>query len=339
MRRRVGSAAARSDVKTDGIPKSCPKPATESNAENRKEIRWIRHRRADNTMDRRPTPASHPLSMSDIQDLRSRIDAIDTELVRLLNQRAVVAQEIGALKHREGLPIYAPEREESLLRGIVEKSGGPLGGDSLRAIYREIMSASLALEKDICIACLGPSGSPTHQAAREKFGASVRYSILQDVEGVFHAVRSGEADCGVVPIEESGHGVVSPTLDALAETDLLACAEIVVSGDAGNEDRGASRMLVMAKTTGSPSGRDASLLMLRIEDKPGALLAALEPFKDHEINLDHFASRRASKGSRDTFFFIEADGHTRDLQSSDILRDLSMCCRAVKILGSYPKAV
>jgi len=280
-----------------------------------------------------------PIAMSDIQDLRSQIDSIDTELIRLLNQRAAVAQEIGALKHREGLPIYAPEREESLLRGIVDKSDGPLGGDSLRAIYREIMSASLALEKDICIACLGPSGSATHQAAREKFGASVRYSLIHSVEGVFDAVRSGEADCGVVPIEEAGHGVVSATLDALAETELLACAEIVIPGEPGNEDRGASRMLVMAKSTGSPSGHDASLLMLRIEDKPGALLAALEPFKDHEINLDHFASRRASKGSKDTFFFIEADGHNRELQSSDILRDLSMRCRAVKILGSYPRVI
>jgi len=275
--------------------------------------------------------------MSEIAQLRGKIDALDGELIRLLNERASIAKEIGELKHREGLPIYAPEREESLLRSVLEKNQGPLSPESIRAIYREIMSASLALEKDICIACVGPSGSPTHQAARDKFGSSVKYTLTQNVQGVFNAVTTGQADCGVVPIEEAGHGIVNATLDSLAENDLLACAQIVLPGGAGQEDRGASRMLVLAKSTGAPSGNDVCLLMLRIEDKPGALLTALEPFKNHKINLDHFASRRAMRGSKDAFFFVEADGHLRDLQASDILRNLSMRCRAVKVLGCYPK--
>ena len=80
------------------------------------------------------------------------------------------------------------------------------------------------------------------------------------------------------------------------------------------------------------------MLMLRIENKPGKLVSALEPFKELGINLNHFASRPAMKGSNDIFFFVEADGHTKDLQSSDLFRELSKNCRAVKVLGSYPKS-
>lgn len=275
--------------------------------------------------------------MSEITDLRKRIDAIDTDLVRLLNERAAIAKEIGAFKHREGLPIYSPEREEHVLRALVEKSPGPLTPDSLKAIYREIMSASLALEKDICIACLGPSGSTTHQAARDKFGSSVRYMVLPDVESVFKEVAAGGADCGVVPIDEAEHGIVSATLDCLAESEITICAQIVLPGEDGDESRNAARLFVLGKSANAASGRDSTMLMLRIEDKPGALVAALEPFKEHEINLNHFASRPASKGSTDVFFFVEAEGHSRDLQVSDVFRDLSMKCRAVKMLGSYPR--
>lgn len=277
--------------------------------------------------------------MSDISELRSRIDAIDAELLRLLNERAALAQQIGTLKNREGLPVYSPEREVKLLRSLAEKSEGPLRPESLRAIYREIMSASLALEKDTCIACLGPMGSPTYQAAREKFGSSVRYLAISDVAGVFKSVRAGDADCGVVPLETHEHGLENATLDALADTDLNVCAVIVLPGEDSEDRREASRLLVLGRGPNPPSGHDCTLLVLRVENKPGALVSSLEPFKAHEINLFHFAARPASKGSSDIFFFVEAEGHSRDLQVGDVLRDLSKKCRAVKVLGSYPKPI
>ena len=101
--------------------------------------------------------------MSDLDTLRKQIDTLDTELLRLLNERATLAKEIGVIKNRASLPIYSPDREMKLLRSLVERSEGPLRPESIRAIYREIMSASLALEKDIVIACFGPSGSSAHQ--------------------------------------------------------------------------------------------------------------------------------------------------------------------------------
>ncbi len=276
--------------------------------------------------------------MSELTDIRDQIDAIDTELLRLLNERATLALAVGEIKHRDGLPIYAPEREITLLRSLVERSVGPLPPIAIRAIYREIMSASLALEKDVVIACAGTEGGPTHLAARAKFGSSVDYGFFAEVQDAFSATARGEADCVVVPIEESNHGAVKPTLDALTQTELTICGEIRSTPD-GSEDHSdnASRYLVLARTGTAITGSDRTTLLLRVEDRPGALVDALEPFRDAALNLAHFASRPASRGSNDVFFFVEVDGHSRDEGFDEVLRELSRQCRAVKILGSYPK--
>lgn len=274
--------------------------------------------------------------MSDLPELRRRIDALDGELIRLLNERTQVAREIGVIKSREGLPIYSPDREIKLLRSLVERSDGPLRPEAIRAIYREIMSAALAVEKDVAISCLGPMGSSTYQAALGKFGSSVRYSLAAEIAGVFDEVASEQADCGVVPLEDPAHGLVNQTLDALAQTDLSICAEIIPDTIAPDA-RQSTRYLVLGRQPNAPSGHDQTMLMLRIEDKPGTLVSALEPFKELGINLNHFASRPSPKGSHDIFFFVQADAHTRDLQMKDLFRELSKNCRAVKVLGSYPK--
>lgn len=274
--------------------------------------------------------------MSDISELRQRIDAIDGELLKLLNERTTIAREIGVIKNRESLPIYSPDREIKLLRSLVGRSEGPLRPEAIRAIYREIMSAALAVEKDVAIACVGPLGSPSYQAALGKFGSSVRYTFSAEISGVLEEVASDRADCGVIPLEDPSHGLVNQTLDALAETDLSICAEVIPDSAAG-DSRSAARYLVVGRQANAPSGHDQTMLMLRIEDKPGTLVSALEPFKELDINLNHFANRPAPKGSNDIFFFVEADGHTRDLQLKDLFRELSKNCRAVKVLGSYPK--
>ena len=273
--------------------------------------------------------------MSSLDELRVKIDAIDVELLRLLNERAKVAKEIGAIKSREGLPIYSPEREDRVIRSLIDRSEGPLTPEAIRAIYCEIMSAALAVEKDVAIACLGPAGSPSHQAAKSKFGSSVRYVFLANTEDVFREVKRDGADCGVVPIDHPEHGLANQTLDQLAETELSICAEIFLTERGAHND--AARFFVLGRNANPPSGNDMTMLMLRIEDKPGALVSALEPFKVLSINLSHFASRPAAHGSQDIFFFVEAAGHTRDLQMVDLFRELSRCCRAVKVIGSYPK--
>lgn len=162
-----------------------------------------------------------------LADLRRQIDAIDTDIIRLLNERADVVHEIGAIKKRDGLEIYAPEREETLLRSLVAKGeGGRLPAHSIRAIYREIMSAALALEEDLKIAYLGPAGTWTHQAAIRKFGHSVKYLPQPGFADVFAQVERRVADYGVVPIENSTEGAVRDMFRLFSEHSLKICADV-----------------------------------------------------------------------------------------------------------------
>jgi chorismate mutase/prephenate dehydratase len=161
-------------------------------------------------------------------DIRKNIDDIDGQLLDLLSARADLVHQVGEVKKRDGLQIYAPEREESLLRRLIELNSGRLPEKSIRAIYREIMSAALALEDDLKIAYLGPEGSWTHQAAIKKFGHSVAYSPQPNFSEVFDQVARRKADYGVVPIENSTEGAVSHTLDLFVDSPLQICAQILL---------------------------------------------------------------------------------------------------------------
>jgi chorismate mutase/prephenate dehydratase len=160
-----------------------------------------------------------------LAEIRKKIDALDAKLLELLNKRADLVHEVGLLKRKAGAEIYAPEREEQLLQSLLKRNKGRLPAQSIRAIYREIMSASLALEKDLNIAYLGPEATWSHQAAREKFGASVQYSPQSSIAEVFNVVARGNADYGVVPIENSTEGAVNYTLDQLVDSELKVCAQ------------------------------------------------------------------------------------------------------------------
>ncbi len=164
-----------------------------------------------------------------LDELRVKIDAIDTDIIRLLNERADVVHEIGVVKKQNGMEIYAPEREEMLLRKLVAKGeGGRLPEDSIRAIYREIMSAALALEEDLKIAYLGPAGTWTHQAALGKFGHSVKLLPQPSFADVFDQVTRRIADYGVVPIENSTEGAVTHTLDLFADSPLKIYGQVML---------------------------------------------------------------------------------------------------------------
>ena len=163
-----------------------------------------------------------------LDDIRSQIDTIDHDLLDLLSRRADLVHEVGVVKQRDNLPIYAPEREEALLRRLIEMNQGRLPEKSIRAIYREIMSAALALEDDLTIAYLGPEGTWTHQAAIKKFGNSVNYSAQPNFSDVFDQVARRTANYGVVPIENSTEGAVSHTLDLFVDSPLRICAQILL---------------------------------------------------------------------------------------------------------------
>lgn len=166
-----------------------------------------------------------------LDEIRRQIDEVDAQLLDLLGKRADLVHEVGEIKKRDGLQIYAPEREEALLRRLVDLNKGRLPERAVRAIYREIMSAALALEDDLKIAYLGPEGTWTHQAAIKKFGHSVHYSPQANFADVFDQVARRKADYGVVPIENSTEGAVSHTLDLFVDSPLRICAQILLRID------------------------------------------------------------------------------------------------------------
>lgn len=162
----------------------------------------------------------------DLAPIREQIDQIDSRIVEMLNQRLTLAAEIGKLKRSTGGQIYVAEREDAVLRKVVGLNQGPIRDEALRAIYREIMSAAIALEKPLTIAYLGPEATNSHQAALRKFGASVNYHGLATFSDIFTAVERGECDYGIVPIENSTEGSVRDALDQFVTSDLKIVSQI-----------------------------------------------------------------------------------------------------------------
>jgi len=160
--------------------------------------------------------------------LRKKIDSIDKKIIGLLNARAAITLDVAKLKHKSGQSIYAPDRERDVLKKISAVNKGPLTPQALEAIYREVMSGSLSLEKPMAIAYLGPEATFSHLAALKRFGSQVGYLACDSIADVFLEVERGSVDYGVVPIENSIEGAVSHTLDMFVDADLKVCAQIVL---------------------------------------------------------------------------------------------------------------
>ena len=163
-----------------------------------------------------------------LEEHRREVDRIDREILKLLGERLQVARAIGEAKLKSGAPVYAPQREEQLLRSITEAAPA-IPASGLRAVYREIISLSIGAQMANPVAYLGPEGSFTQQAQIRAFGTSVPSLPLRAIGDIFAAVESGEASYGVVPVENSTEGVVSHSLDLLAESDLKVVAQVTLS--------------------------------------------------------------------------------------------------------------
>ncbi len=166
-----------------------------------------------------------PDAASDLASQRARIDAIDRELLALLNRRAGVALAIGELKRAEGSPAFRPEREAAVIDGLKTANTGPLPAASVAPIWREIMSACRALETPTRVAYLGPAGTFSELATLGYFGSSIVRVPCASADEVFHSASSGAADFGVVPVENSSEGVVTRSLDLFLTTPLVIVGE------------------------------------------------------------------------------------------------------------------
>lgn len=165
-----------------------------------------------------------------LQAIRERIDVLDEQIQTLICERARCAQAIAAIKQtvKDNSNFYRPDREAQVLRRVMERNRGPLTNEEMGRLFREIMSACLALEEPLQIAFLGPEGTFTQSAALKHFGYSVRTTPLRAIDEVFREVESGSADYGVVPVENSTEGVVNHTLDMFLQSPLKICGEVQV---------------------------------------------------------------------------------------------------------------
>lgn len=158
--------------------------------------------------------------------LRMQIDTIDAELLTLLNRRANVAELVGEVKKRDGTPFFRPDRVAQVIEKIQTANLGPLKNDHVAAVWREIMSACLALESPVRVAYLGPAGTFSEQAALQFFGASIEHVPCTSIDEVFRATAAGSASYGVVPVENSTEGVVSRSLDLFLHSPLHIVGEL-----------------------------------------------------------------------------------------------------------------
>lgn len=163
-----------------------------------------------------------------LEELRSKIDDLDHRIVELLNARAKVVIEIGKIKHANNEPIYVPSREKVVLKRVCDYNAGPLANACIEAVYRELISGSRALEKPLAVCFLGPKGTFSEAAAISKFGKSAEYVPAGTLSDIFDIVERGQADYGVVPVENSTQGGITETLGRFLDTPLKVCGEIVV---------------------------------------------------------------------------------------------------------------
>ncbi|MCB1949058.1 prephenate dehydratase [Nitrosomonas sp.] len=164
------------------------------------------------------------MTLEQLEQYRNEIDKIDSEILKLVNKRAEFAQQIGFIK--KSSIIYRPEREAQILARIQQENPGPLDSARIIQLFTEIMSICRALEKPMTVACLGPQGTFSEEAAIKRFGSAFTTLPCDSIDTVFRTVESGNSGYGVVPVENSTEGAVGRTLDLLLQTSLTVCGEI-----------------------------------------------------------------------------------------------------------------
>ncbi len=179
------------------------------------------------------TPATSATSAtsdgnSELARLRERIDAVDRAILEQLNLRAKWVLEVGRLKQSRGSCVYEEGREKRIVSSLVESNRGPFPDNGLAPVFREIISATRSLEDRLSIAYLGPEGTFSHEAANLKFGRLAELEPVPSIGDVFAAVERGSVSLGIVPVENTTEGVVTQTLDAFAESDVLICGEVLL---------------------------------------------------------------------------------------------------------------
>jgi len=166
--------------------------------------------------------------VNELNDFRSEIDRIDKEILKLLNKRAELALKIAEIKKKKNLSFYDPVREKRVINNLVKLNKGPFTDDTVKTLFRELLSATLALQESQKIAYLGPEGTFTHLAAIKYFGSFAQFEAEESIKSIFESVEKGLSRFGVVPIENSNEGTVTYTLDMFTQYEVKISGEIII---------------------------------------------------------------------------------------------------------------
>ena len=353
-----------------------------------------------------------------LDDLRARIDAIDEAIVALLVERAGVAVETAREKAKEGRTLaYDPVREQRVLERVAALAAGKLPPLAVKTVFREIMSACLAVQRPLTVAYLGPEGTFSQAAAIRLFGRGAVLRPAVTIEGVFDAVARGEASHGVVPLQNATQGSVQTTLRALLRSELRVQRELVLEirqcllsragaltairrvashpqalgqcggwlrrnvpgaelvqtdstaaavrlaaedpsvaaigsrlagelegvpvlvGDVQDDERNATRFVVLAQQDAAPTGSDRTLVAFELEEGPGALRRALGAFDEEGVSLRHIESHPSPERPWAWVFVAELAGHRADAPCARALARLAEAAVEVRVLGSFDRFV
>ncbi|MBI4689226.1 MAG: prephenate dehydratase [Nitrospirae bacterium] len=237
--------------------------------------------------------------MGEIKRLRSEIDAIDEEILKLLNKRSDVVLEVADRKRDKNAKFYSPEREQQIIERLTALNKGHFPNEAIKAIYREILSASLSLEEPLKVSYFGPVATFTHLAALRHFGSFAEFMPMDSIKGVFEAVDSGKAEFGVVPIENSTEGVISYTLDMFMDFDLKITAEIMLEVSQNllskSGDKGRIRKIYSHPPATSQCRRWLETNMTGIPVIEATSTAKAAELASHEDNAAAIASELAAK--------------------------------------------
>lgn len=363
-----------------------------------------------------PNSAPHK-SAAALRSIKGQIDKLDLQILKLVNERARLAADLGRYKSDQTTPdAFTPSRDEEILLHVLQANKGPLDEGTIKGVFREIISGSRALNRVPKVAYLGPEYSYSHLAALERFGQAVEYVRVGSIAAVFEEVNRGHTEYGVVPLENSTDGRIADTLDMfmrlpqlkiVAETrlrihhNLLAnceqqevrrvyskpqalaqcrnwisknvphasihevastatAAELAVRepGAAAVASRQAAvryglrilfedisdspyneaRFAIIGHHEAEKTGHDKTAVMLKTTHHPGALVDALNIFRQNKLNLTWIESFPAKSAKPEYVFFVDFEGHQEDPKVRRALSALDARCEQVSILGSYPMA-
>jgi chorismate mutase/prephenate dehydratase len=365
------------------------------------------------------TSATAAKTASTLRNLRERIDKLDLQILKLINDRASLAVDVGRLKAEQGGDVFSPAREEEVLQNVLElntKNGGPLPEVTVRAVFREIMSGSRAIQKVLKVAYLGPEYSFSHLAAVERFGKTVEFMGVGSIAAVFEEVDRGHVDFGVVPVENSSDGRVSDTLEMFQKMPhLVICGEVrlrihhhlmancdqqeirrvyskpqalaqcrnwlsknvpqalqkevsstadaarlaqmepgaaavasrqaavsyglrILFEDIEDSPYNETRFAVVGHQKAGKTGHDKTAIMFKVSHSPGALVQALDVFKQNKINLTWIESFPTKTSKYEYTFFVDFEGHVEEPKVARALKALADHCQEVTVLGSFPMA-